>query len=86
MNIANKDMWLKISGIIGLTVFILIHIDFFGDYTYTAAITQFCVNTLVFIVGVKVFPGSKGLRRFLSFFWLIVPPIMTSITIYRVFL
>lgn len=86
MNIEQKDLWMKLSGAAGLSVFILIHMKVFGSCTWAAAVTQLCVNAFVFTVGMKVFPSSTGRRRFLAFFWVFVPPIMAGITVYRVFL
>lgn len=80
-----NSLWMAISGTIGLLFFLIANFtDLFTGSSVIAGCLQLCVNTFVFVVWTKGFVKSRGLKRFIAFFGVVVPIIMASITIWRV--
>ncbi len=78
-------LWMTISGTTGLLFFLIANFtDLFTGSSILAGCLQLCVNAFVFVVWTKGFLESRGLKRFIAFFGVVVPIIMASITIWRV--
>lgn len=76
-----------VSGITGFSFFLIANFtDLFAGSSVLAGCLQLCVNTFVFIVWTKAFIQSRGLKRFIALFGVIIPVVMASITIWRVLL
>jgi hypothetical protein len=80
-----NSVWMTISGTAGLLFFLIANFtDLFTGSSVLAGCLQICVNTFVFIVWTKAFLESKGFKKFVAFFGVVVPIIMAGITIWRV--
>ena len=80
-----NSLWMTISGTMGLLFFLIANFtDLFTGSSVLAGCLQLCVNTFVFVVWTKGFLKSRGLKRFIAFFGVVIPIIMASITIWRV--
>jgi hypothetical protein len=80
-----NSLWMAISGTVGLLFFFIANFtDLFIGLSVLAGCLQLCVNAFVFVVWTKGFVKSRGLKRFIAFFGVVVPIVMASITIYRV--
>lgn len=82
----NKDTkWMVVSGIAGFSFFLFANFtNLFKGSSLIAACLQINVNAFVFIVWIKVFSQSRGIKKFISFFGVITPVIMAAISIVRV--
>ncbi|MFA6430346.1 MAG: hypothetical protein WC229_02310 [Candidatus Paceibacterota bacterium] len=83
----NSKKWRVISGIAGLTFFIIANFtNIFAGLNVLAGCLQIVVNVFVFTCWAKAYPRCRGFERFVTFIGVIVPPIMAGITIWRVLL
>lgn len=83
----NSKKWRVISGIAGLTFFIIANFtNIFAGLNVLAGFLQIMVNVFVFACWAKAYPRCRGFERFVTFIGVIVPPIMAGITIWRVLL
>ena len=80
-----NSFWMAVSGATGILFFLIANFtDLFHNSSVIAGCLQLCVNAFVFAVWTKGFAKSRGLKRFVAFFGVVVPIIMASITILRV--
>ncbi len=83
----NSKKWRVISGIAGLTFFIIANFtSIFAGLNVLAGCLQIVVNVFVFVCWAKAYPRCRGFERFVTFIGVIVPPIMAGITTWRVLL
>jgi hypothetical protein len=76
-----------ISGITGFSFFLTANFtNLFTGSAMIAGCLQLAVNGFVFIVWSKAFMHSSGLKKFVAFWGTVVPVVMGSITLWRVFL
>jgi hypothetical protein len=82
-----NSTWMIISGITGFSFFLIANFtNLFTGSAILAGYLQLAVNGFVFVVWIKAFMSSSGLKKFVAFWGTIVPVIMGSITLWRVFL
>ncbi len=82
-----NSLWMMISGATGLSFFFIANFtDLFTGLSVFVGCLQICINIFIFVIWRKVFLESSGLKRLIAFFGVIVPIIMASITIWRVFI
>ena len=82
---SNNVFWMIVSGATGFTCFVLIHFTKWLRNPVKAAYLQISANTFVFLSWGSAFLAMEGLAKALALCGTIVPVIMASITIYRVF-
>ena len=76
---------MALSGSMGLLFFLIANFsDIFLGLNMIAGIIQISINVFVFIVWMYGFLHSKGFRRFVAFWGVIIPFIMTTITLVHV--
>jgi hypothetical protein len=75
------------SGFLGFLFFVIANgTNFFSGASVIAGCIQLCINTFVFITWSKGFKQSKGFKRFVASFGVIVPLILATVTFWRVLL
>ena len=80
-----KIPWMALSGATGLLFFLIANFtELFVGSRVLAGCLQLCVNAFVFITWRRGFIQSKGFKRFVAFFGMVVPFIMAMITLVRV--
>ena len=80
-----NSKWMAISGLAGFSFFLIANFThIFVGSSLLAGSLQICVNAFVFMVWGKAFSQSKGFKKFVAFFGVVVPVVMASITIWRV--
>ncbi len=80
-----NSKWMAISGITGLSFFLIANFtNVFTGSSVLAGCLQLCVNAFVFVTWKKSFVQSRGFKKFVAFFGIVVPCVMASITIWRV--
>ena len=72
------------SGVTGFTFFIIANFTSLQNFTVLAGWFQLVVNTFVFVTWSQGFRNSRGFKKFVAFFGVVVPIIMASVTILRV--
>jgi hypothetical protein len=83
----HNSKWMLISGFTGFVLFLIANFtNIFVGLSVFSGILQIVVNIFVFVVWLRAFRQSMGLKKFVAFFGVIVPVVMASITIVRVFL
>jgi hypothetical protein len=83
----NSKKWRVISGITGFSFFLVANCtNFFAGLNVLAGCLQILVNVFVFVAWVKAYPRCHGFERLVTFIGVIFPPVMASITIWRVLL
>lgn len=83
----NSKKWRVISGIAGLSFFIIANCtNFFQNLNILAGSLQLVVNVFVFGCWLKAYPRCRGFEKLVTFIGVIFPPIMAGITIWRVLL
>jgi hypothetical protein len=81
----NSKKWRIISGIAGLSFFFIANFsNIFVGLNVLAGILQVLVNAFVFTCWLKAYPRCYGFEKFVTFVGVVFPPIMASITIWRV--
>jgi len=84
---SNSKKWRIISGIAGLSFFIIANgTHFFENLNILAGCLQIIINVFVFVCWMKAYPRCCGFEKFVTFIGVIFPPIMAGITIWRVLL
>lgn len=84
---SNSKKWRIISGTTGVTFFFIANCtDFFEGLNVLAGSLQIVINVFVFITWMKAYLRCCGLEKFVTFFGVIIPPVMAGITIWRVLL
>jgi hypothetical protein len=87
MKTTNSKKWRMISGIAGLVIFILVNYSkVFLGLNVLAGSIQLIVNAFVFIAWIKAYPRCYGFEKFVTFMGVVFPPVMATITIWRVIL
>lgn len=82
-----NSLWMLISGITGFSFFLIANFtNLFIGSALIAGCIQLAVNGFVFIVWSKAFKQSFGFKKFIAFCGTVVPVVMGSITLWRVFL
>lgn len=83
----NSKKWRVISGFVGFSFFLIANCtNFFVGLNALVGSLQIIVNAFVFIAWIKAYPRCHGFEKFVTFVGVIFPPIMASITIWRVLL
>ena len=83
----NSKKWRIISGIAGLSFFLIANFtNFFAGLNVLAGCLQIIVNVFVFATWLKAYPRCRGFEKFVTFIGVIFPPFMAGITIWRVLL
>jgi hypothetical protein len=83
----NSKKWRIISGIAGLSFFIVANFtNFFENLNLLAGYLQIIINVFVFVCWLKAYPRCHGFEKFVTFIGVVFPPIMAGITIWRVLL
>lgn len=81
----SKSAWMAISGAAGFGFFLIANLsDFFVGLSLTAGLIQVVLNVFVFFTWLRGYRDSAGLRKFVAFFGVVIPPVLASITLYRV--
>ncbi len=79
--------WRIISGTAGLSFFFIANCThFFENLNVLAGCLQIMVNVFVFVCWMKAYPRCHGFEKFVTFIGVVFPPVMASITIWRVLL
>lgn len=82
----SNTRWMTLSGATGFLFFIIANFtDLFTGSSVLAGAIQICVNAFVFVIWTKAFAQSRGFKKFVAFFGVVVPIIMAAITLWRVF-
>ena len=80
-----NSQWMLASGLTGFLFFVLANFThLFAGADVMAGCLQLCVNSFVFAVWTKAFRQSKGLKKFVAFFGVVVPIVMAGTTLWRV--
>jgi len=83
----NPKKWRIISGIVGFGFFIIANFsNIFLGLNVLAGSIQLIVNAFVFIAWIKAYPRCYGFEKFVTFMGVVFPPVMATITIWRVLL
>jgi hypothetical protein len=84
-NMTNHVAWMVLSGLTGLSCFVIIHFTKLLKSPKYAAYLQLAANTFVFCVWGRAFLDFSGFAKLFAFGGTVVPVIMATITIWRVF-
>lgn len=83
----NSKKWRIISGIAGFSFFLVANCtSLFAGLNILAGCLQILVNVFVFMAWIKAYPRCHGFERLVTFIGVVFPPVMASITIWRVLL
>ena len=83
----NPKKWRIISGITGFSFFLVANFTcIFAGLNVLAGCLQILVNVFVFAAWMKAYPRCHGFEKFVTFVGVVFPPVMASITIWRVLL
>ncbi len=82
-----NSRWMAVSGTTGFAFFLVANFTcLFAGSSLIAGILQISVNAFVFTVWTRAFHASSGLKKFVSFWGVVMPIIMAVTTLWRVFL
>jgi len=78
---------MAVSGATGFVFFLVANFtQVFQGLNLVAGLLQICMNIFVFMVWLKAFRESRGFKKFVAFWGVVVPVVMASITFLRVFM
>lgn len=78
---------MTISGLCGFLFFLVANFtNFFSGLSIFAGCLQLSINVFVFIVWRKAFLQSQGFKKVIALFGVVVPIVMASTTLVRVFI
>ena len=81
----NNRLWMAISAVTGLVFFLVANFtSFFTGLNVVAGLIQIGINGFVFVTWLRGYRASHGRERFVAFSGVVAPPILASITLYRV--
>ena len=87
LSLKHQKLWMAISGATGFSFFLVANFtNVFAGLSLVAGVLQLAVNAFVFIVWHKAFVERTGFGKFVAFWGVVVPIVMASITIWRIFL
>ncbi len=78
-------LWMIVSGLTGFSCFVIIHFTKLLKNPRYAAMLQLAANTFVFVSWGSAFLASSGLMKAFAFGGTVVPVIMATFTIRKVF-
>lgn len=80
-----NSRWMFVSGLTGISFFLLANFThLFRGSSVFAGCLQLCANAFVFVVWTRAFKESKGFKRFVALFGVVIPVIMAGVTLCRV--
>ena len=80
-----NSLWMGISGAMGFCFFLIANFStILVELNVVAGTIQIAINIFVFLVWQYGFRHSTGFRKFVAFWGVIIPIIMTTVTILRV--
>jgi len=83
----NHEFWMIVSAVTGFSCFVIIHFTKLLKNPKSAAVLQLAANTFVFVSwGASFLAADSGLFKLFCFGGTVVPTIMASLTIRRVFI
>ena len=77
--------WMAISATMGFAFFLVANLtDLFVGVNIVSGLCQIVINVVVFVTWLRGYHASQGYERLLALFGVVVPPVLASITLYRV--
>lgn len=76
---------MAISAVTGLVFFLIANFTgYFAGLNVVSGLIQIAINIFVFVTWLRGYRASQGRERFVAFFGIVAPPVLASITLYRV--
>lgn len=77
--------WMAVSGVLGFGFFLVANFSFiFLELNILSALVQVVINGFVFVTWRRGYRESSGFKKFVTFWGVVTPIVMASITIWRV--
>jgi len=82
---SKKEIMMIVSGVLGVTFFVTANFtNIFMGLNIISGVIQISINIFVFVMWLRGFSESKGFMKFVAAWGVIVPVVLTSVTLYRV--
>lgn len=84
-SVRNHRLWMAISAVTGLVFFLIANFtSSFAGLNVVSGIVQIGINSFVFVTWLRGYRASRGRERLVAFSGVVAPPVLASITLFRV--
>lgn len=81
----NHRLWMALSAVTGLVFFFIANFtSFFAGLNVVSGMIQIAINGFVFLTWLRGYRASRGRERLVAFSGVVAPPVLASITLFRV--